>query len=170
MTTEVTVIPFEGYELKSWELRSNPDQEGTVKIKGVEFKTSWPTEVEVGNHLVYNSLTLGEVEDVRPKDRTTWIKTRVMDHIRPEKLYDTEHDNQAWVVILEKQAEDVQMEVKLDAKVKILADKLVKESIAEAEAKGEPWIKPQRFRHKETGEIVTTINLMEIKNYEKLDD
>ncbi len=166
---EVKVLPYEGYELTEWELRSNPDRNGLRKIEGIDCKTSWPTEVEVGQHLVRNNLTLEEVKKVERGPITTWILGEYM-HNDKIVQYNVENHNKQWVIILEEQTELVQAEIKLHLKMREIAHEHVKKKIEEAEAKGEPLFKPTRFRHKETGEIVTQINLMQIKNYEKLDD
>ncbi len=165
------VLPYEGYELTEWELRSNPDKTGIRKIEGIECTTSWPTEVEVGQHLVSNQLTSQEVKKVERGPITTWILGEYM-HPTKKKMvkYNIENHNKQWVIILEEQTRLVQAEINLHIKMREIANEHVKNKIAEAEAKGEPLFKPTRFRHKETGEIVTQIDLMQNKNYEKLDD
>ena len=167
--TEVRVLPYDGYELTDLELPSNPDKSGVRVIEGIECKTSWPTEVQVGQHLVRNSLGMEEVKKVERGPITTWILGEYM-HSDKIVQYNVENHNKQWVIILEEQTELVQAEIKLHLKMREIANEHVKKKIEEAEAKGEPLFKPTRFRHKETGEIVTQINLMQIKNYEKLDD
>lgn len=162
--TEVRVLPYDGYELTDLELPSNPDKSGVRAIEGIECKTSWPTEVQVGQHLVRNGLGVEEVKKVERGPITTWILSDC-----EGKLYNCENHNKQWVVILEAQSESVQAELNLFIKLKKKANEIVAEAIAEAEAKGEPLFKPTRWQHKETGEIVTQINLMEMKNYEQLD-
>lgn len=148
--------------MDDWDKSKSPGQNGICFVlPGVPCKTSWAFDAKEGQHRVFNGGTTRIIEKVWEQTGATWIQTS-----DEKNTYQIGYPKNQWVVILENQDEETRLKLKLEEKMKNLTNEYIGKLIQEDRIK----IEPQKFRHKETGEIVTSFTLSEIGKYEKVTD
>ena len=153
----------------------------TMKAIGIGlgsiFQTTDAQDVCVSDTVIWNGGSTSEVVNIAPKGKKSLLITTrpIHDKYESSRDMDTEHDRTirktSWMIVLENQTEEVQkmMQVMWEIEKKLDEHSATKiDEITEGGTK--PLFRSTRFRHKTTGEIVTVIPIMQMNEYEELDD
>ena len=142
---------------------------------GSIFQTTDAQDVCVGDTVIWNGGYASEVVKITPKGKKSLIVTTRAIRDISRKASETEHDRtlrkSSWMIVLSNQTEEIQKLMRTKWEIEDKLDEHVQSKIDEITENGtKPLFRSTRFRHKTTGEIVTQIPIMQMNEYEELDD
>jgi len=142
---------------------------------GSIFQTTDAQDVCVGDTVIWNEGYTSEVVNIAPKGKKSLLITTRAIRDLSRKASETEHDRtirkSSWMIVLGNQTEETQKMMRVMWEIQDKLDEHVEAKIDEITEGGtKPLFRSTRFRHKTTGEIATVIPIMQMNEYEKLDD